>query len=446
MRAAPAFCCFVVGSLFLPRSATAEKILAKDGDWQLYTDGRVGAFLSYVQGDGSPRNVFALDANGMPFQVHDIRGGGGFEAQAERQPLVGAIANQVTQGTVQEMRIRSGLIGNTLGVGVRGLVGNLTFTGYIQIWAFVESQAREKNQPNPADVRQGYAKVEGWWGSVLAGRSRALFSRGATDIDVLYGHRYGVGFPGNIESNGPTVGHIGFGVLGSGFAAGLVYASPRLVGLQLTVGAYDPIQLQGAWPRTKWVRAESELTFERPIGQIGKIVLFQNGAYQKLYKMDSAENTYAGGIGYGGRLELGPARLGVAGHFGRGLGLNYALEVSDASLDLQGNLRNFDGYYVQTQLTLEKVERLPATLRKIDVSAGWGITRVFLNPADNVVDGNGNIPHSWIKHQMGISAGVVYHATPWLHLDVDGFRAEAEWFLGEKQVLWVANSGMTFTW
>jgi hypothetical protein len=59
---------------------------------------------------------------------------------------------------------------------------------------------------------------------------------------------------------------------------------------------------------------------------------------------------------------------------------------------------------------------------------------------------SGNIPHSVIKHQMGISAGVVYHVKPWLHLDADFFRADFEWFLGEKQVIYFANAGMTFTW
>src|SRR5206468_7968609 len=127
-------------------------------------------------------------------------------------------------------------------------------------------------------------------------------------------------------------------------------------------------------------------------------------------------------------------------------GLNYALEVSDANLDAQNNVRRFDGYYVQSMLALGKV----------DVSAGWGITRVFLNPNDSATVPDkraadptmvpGVIPHSVIKHQMGISGGVVYHASPSLHLDVDGFRAEAAWFLGEKQVVYVWNAGMTYTW
>jgi hypothetical protein len=414
--------------LLFPKGAAAEKVLAKESDWEVYTDGRVGAFLSYVRGDALPRNT--VDANGN--LVHDIQGGG-LEGVAEREP----IGNTLTQGTLEGMRVRSGFIGNTLGVGVRGPIEEeTTVTGYIQIWAFVESEARRKYRPNYADVRQGYVRVEGPWGSVLAGRSRALFSRGATDINVLYGHRYGLGYPGNIDLNGPAAGHIGFGVLASGFAAGLVYATPSLSGLQLTVGAFDPIQLQGAWTRTKWLRPEAELTFEHPLGEIGKFVLFSNGAYQPLYKEDSAESTSAGGFGYGGRLELGVLRLGVAGHYGKGLGLNYALEASDATIDALGNLRKFDGYYVQSQLALGT----------IDISAGWGITRVFLNAADSVPNAMGNIPHSVIKNQMGISTGVVYHVTPSLHLDLDFFRSQAHWFLEEKQVVYIANSGMTFTW
>ncbi len=43
---------------------------------------------------------------------------------------------------------------------------------------------------------------------------------------------------------------------------------------------------------------------------------------------------------------------------------------------------------------------------------------------------------SVLKNQMGISAGVVYHYRPYLHFDLDGMRAEANWWLGEQQVLY----------
>lgn len=101
--------------------------LVKADNWEVYTDGRAGAFLSYVHGDGLPRNT--VDANGN--LLHDIKGGG-LDATASRQPI--GTTGQLTQGTIDEMRVRSGFIGNTLGVGVKRLLGpDYVVTGYIQI-------------------------------------------------------------------------------------------------------------------------------------------------------------------------------------------------------------------------------------------------------------------------------------------------------------------------
>ena len=85
-------------------------------------------------------------------------------------------------------------------------------------------------------------------------------------------------------------------------------------------------------------------------------------------------------------------------------------------------------------------------LRKFPLCAGWGITRVFLNAGDRERDATGNVPHSIIKSQMGISAGVVWHVKEWLHLDLDGFRADCRWFLGEKQIINTVSTGMNLTW
>ena len=439
----------LLAAFAVPRSALAEKVIASGDNWQVYTDGRVAGFLSWVYGDGFPQpTIQSVAPDGTITYDHSAKGGG-WSVTSEKQNIdypnvpPGTIT---TQGTVNMMRIRSGFLANQLGLGVRSQITPwTTVTGYVQIWAFIESESRQKSNPNPADVRQGYAKLEGPWGSFLAGRTRTLFSRGATDIDVLYAHRWGVGFPAAVDSKGPTLGMVGFGVLGSGFAAGLIYGTPVFHGLQLNVGIFDPIQLGGSGMfRTKYARPEAELTFERKFGNTGKVVLFANGAYQKIYRDGYCASTAAdplpcnytaAGFGYGGRFELGPVHLGVAGHYGQGLGLNYALEYSDASLDSQGNVRRIDGYYVQSQFVLGK----------FDLFAGWGIARVFLTnfdsqprpPTDAV---------SVIKYQMGINAGVVYNVTPSVHIDLEYFRAEAKWWLGEKQVLHSGATGLTFNW
>jgi hypothetical protein len=455
----PAVRLFLLSFLFFlfvsasPGVASAEKIIAKGDDWQVFTDGRVGGFVSYVHGDGFPVTTEGTSPTGDQVDIQKPLGGGWVAADSRGKTQ--------GQGTIDSMRVRSGFIGNTLGIGVRGQVTPYTMvTGYIQFWADIESLSRQKSQPNVVDARQGYAKLEGWWGSFLAGRTRTLFSRGATDIDVLYGQRWGIGFPGNIDSNGFGSGHVGFGVMGSGFASGLIYGTPVFKGLQLNVGLFDPVELQGnAFNRTKYGRPEAELTYERALGEQSKLVLFANGAYERLYQsgycvVDPATNPSceetAEGVGYGGRIEVGPFHLGVAGFVGKGLGLNYALEQSDASTDIQGTLRKFDGYYVQSQLVLGK----------FDLSAGWGIVRVFLTDYDNQkvqdprlptmtpdeIAANGIILNSVIKYQMGISAGIVYNLTPNVHLDLDFFRAKAAWFLGETQTLYVANTGMVFNW
>ena len=410
-----------------PRTALAEKVIAKGDDWEVYTDGRVAGFFSYVHGDAAP--VATQVINGTSETIN----GGLWPATAETQSDSGP-------GTIDMMRIRSGFLGNQLGLGVRGHVTEwTTVTGYIQIWAYVESDVRNKSNPNPADVRQGYAKLEGPWGNFIAGRTRTLFSRGATDINVLYAHKWGVGFPNAIDAKGPTQGMVGFGVMGSGFAAGMIYGTPVFAGFQLNVGLFDPATIGGpGWNGTKYPRSEAELTFERKFGETGKFVFFANEAYQKVYKpgqctaaTDNPCDETVVGVGYGGRFELGPVHLGVAGHYGKGLGLSYALENSYAAADAETHLRWSDGYYVQGQVVLNK----------FDLFAGWGEARVFMTDLDLK-----SPSVSVIKYQMGINAGVVYNVTPNVHLDLEYFRAEAAWWLGEKQILNCGSAGMTFNW
>ena len=60
---------------------------------------------------------------------------------------------------------------------------------------------------------------------------------------------------------------------------------------------------------------QSELTWERNLGDRGRINLFGNGGWQKLYKPNNdTDVAHVYGFGYGARFEVGPARLGLAGH------------------------------------------------------------------------------------------------------------------------------------
>jgi hypothetical protein len=417
--------------------AAADVTLRKPGDgWELFTNGRVNGFVSYANGDARPRDTY----DGATMQQIRQTVGGGLEAFAERQPT--GMGQILTQGKIEGLRARSGSAANVIGLGARrGLSENTTVTLYVSIWAFIESVAHRKYFPVYPDVREGYLQLQGGWGSLLVGRSGVLFSRGATEIAFSYGHGYGMGFPGNLDESGPAVGHIGFGVLANGYAAGVAYTTPSVGGLQLTVGYYDPSNLAGSsFERTKMGRPEAEITFTVPFGRLGMLKLFGNGAYQKVYKTDDPRSDTVYGAGGGGRVELGPFRLGVATHWGKGLGLSYALEPSEATYTrfMPGGvsqLRVFDGLYAQAQLVLGKV----------DLSAGWGTTRVHQLDIDR--EGLPGEPAiSLIKTQTGTSAGFVYHPRDWFHWNVDVFRADFRWYWGEKQVVHFVHTGPTVTW
>ena len=155
---------FSVGAFLPAKNALAEKIVARDGDWTVFIDGRQGAFVSAVKGDGFPPDAITMghDSTGASVVAGSspAKGGGNSEAASE-QSLVPGTTDQFTQGTIERMRIRSGMISNTLGIGVRGpATPYTTVKAYMQIWTWVESASQVKTALNYADIRQGYVKLE----------------------------------------------------------------------------------------------------------------------------------------------------------------------------------------------------------------------------------------------------------------------------------------------
>jgi hypothetical protein len=405
------------------RGARADVSILKTDTWELYTRGRVGGFFSYGWGDGNP---LTRPNENLPL-------GGGLNTGNDTVPKIGPDGMPLmVQGTFRSMRVRSGFVPNQLGIGLRRTMSeDTTAMAYIGIWATIDSESQRKATPVFADAREGYLKIESKrWGTLLAGRALDLFSRGATENDFLYGHGYGLGFPGNIDTFGPTNGMIGFGVLAAFFSPGIVYATPRLVGLQLTAGIYDPTTLPGAYESTRDARPEAELTYDYAGGPV-KLHLFGNYAFQQFNKPGSNDYANGYGAGYGGRIEVGPVHLGVAGHYGKGLGLQYAFQPGSVSVTATGALRWFDGYSVLGQVVAGP----------FDINAGWGMARVLLLDEDKVPGVNISLPE-----QQAFSGGVVYHATDYFHVDVDYIHAQAKWTLGEQQTMDFINTGFIVTW
>jgi hypothetical protein len=404
--------------------AAADVPLATFDNFQVYTSGRVNLFATYGFGDSNP----------VPNPGEFIPLGGGLNTEYDNIPRIGPDGMPTTgQGTFISTRLRSGFVPSVASLGVKGpLSDRVMLTAFVSFWATIETESQRKTSPNVPTFQEGYVKLEAPWGTLVAGRSLALFSRGAVETDFLYGHGFATGFPGNINDRGPTAGLIGFGVLAAFFSPGIMYATPPVGGLQLFVGIYDPTPIPGTWEQTRYPRPEAELTFDRQAGAF-KMHLFANGAYQTLYNPGSVNSEQMVGAGYGGRFELGPVHLGASGHYGKGLGLAYALQGGPVSVGPSpvNALRTFDGYSVLGQLVVGR----------FDFNLGWGMSRTYQLQSD--IDA-GNI--SILRRQIAYSAVIVCHATKNLHFSVDYLHGDAAWFLGESQKFDFFTGGVTATW
>jgi hypothetical protein len=406
--------------LLIPdRSARAEIQIAESNGWTVYIDGRVNAFLSHSQGDALP-DPQAAGLN------HTITGGG-----------IDTVNDQTGNGKFSITRVKSGFLGDILGTGIRKkLTEDTTLQAYFAFWSTIESN-RQRFASTPIDVREGWLKLTGPWGSFQAGRALGLYSRGHVEIDFQYAHGNGLGFPctdGSLAGIGPACGQIGFGVIFPFFASGFSYATPMMAGFALTVGMYEPATVAGHWDRTPLPRFESELTYDFSFGSLGKLHAFANGLWQQLGEVSSTRTTDAFGGAGGARLEIGPLRLGGGYYRGKGIGFAYALENSQSLYNsMTGNLRVFDGFYGQAMVVLGR----------IDVSGGVGQSRLHLIAEDALPDfANSSFPST----QTGINAGIFYHANQYIVLGFDYFQSRYKWTLGDHQVVHTGNLGVTFVW
>jgi hypothetical protein len=413
-------------------SARAEVPIVKANGWELSTDGRVNAFLSYGFGDGPPQPLYKGEKQ--------IPGGAGLnmtgdiisETNPDGTPVLNSGGNP-KQGKFRSMRLRSGFVPNVLAFNlVNHLSEETTIKARLAFWGTIESESQRKTTYVVTDAREAWGTISGSWGTFLIGRSIELFARGNSENDFLYGHGYSLGFPGNIDNIGPTAGMIGFGVLAAFFAPGLVYSTPSFGGLTLSAGVYDPNPLAGTYESTHDARPEAELAYDLMSGTVN-VHLFGSGEYQKVYSAGSTISATSYGIAYGGRLEVGHVHLGVGAHYGKGLGVFYALESDPVSVGPEPlfELRQFDGYSGFFQYAGGT----------FDINLGAGISRGFQLDSDKA-----DPLLSVFKSQLGYSAAIVSHVTNNFHLDVDVFHGDTKWFRGEEQQYTFLNTGAVITW
>jgi hypothetical protein len=461
----------LAGSLLTPSRASAEITIAKGDSWDAYVAGRAGAFISYAWGEGYP----------VPKVMGSVlQDGGGVDSFVPARdtilpndPLTG-LPDTTKQGKLKKTRVRSGFFPNQLTIGLHKFYGQqLKLTAQLSIWGTIEPEDTKnlgraeyvpangtRDNSVYADFREGFLMAEGpGWGKFQAGRFQSLVGRGHTEIDALYGHGYGVGFPlisqsfnlpanGNLTYPGPTGGLTGFGLLGTTYAPGMVYTTPSLGGLKVAIGMFEASKyLQAGWTTTRTPRPEAEITYDMDTGGF-KLHVFVSGGLQKLYQsgQDSFSETAYGGTG-GVRVEAGPVRVGGGGFFGKGIGVNYAFDDNTAlgsALAMKSVVQNgmptmVQSFELRSQSGFFGIAQL--VLGQFDIGGGFGQTSIASLDADKTPMAMMAVSH--LKTQTGFFGAVVYHLTENLHLDIDYFNGGYKWTNDESQGLQLINGGVT---
>ena len=205
-----------------PDAPPPRRSLSNGDGWQVFTDGRAGGFVSYVYGDGY-RTRYATQSDGTASRRHH-QDGRRLQAVSEQAAidLDGRDADLHAGHDQHDARSAAGSSGTSSASACADqLTPWTTLTAYIQFWSFIESEVGRRTYPNLVDVRQGYAKLEGPWGSFIAGRMRGRCSRAAPPTSTCFTPTGGASaFRDAIDSKGPTLGHARLRRPRRGFAAG----------------------------------------------------------------------------------------------------------------------------------------------------------------------------------------------------------------------------------
>jgi len=135
------------------------------------------------------------------------------------------------------------------------------------------------------------------------------------------------------------------------------------------------------------------------------------------------------GASYGGRLEVGPFKVGAVGNYDVGGGDTSGL-VGSVPIDDVGTLRKVSGYMGQAMLSLGS----------FDLAGGAGIT--MPQQTDNDIAHQNSV----IKQRLGLSGVITYHVGPSVTLIAQFFHAEHVFWRGQMQMVNFVHAGMNFVW
>jgi predicted porin len=336
------------------------------GEWKVEFSGNVNGFLSNVDCDSGAGPV-----------------------------LAGLACGSLSGGDYKDTNIRTGLLPSWLGFHAERTEGSTKYGVTIGFQPGIDSNFTALTGGpidgglglNSANFRQVFLEFSGGWGGIKVGRDLGIFGSDAilSDMTLL-----GVGTVSDLTRGGgnTTLGRIGVGYMYADWKGQIQYSSPKFGGFSFNLALVDPwglANLSGV--------SMSAATF----GQEAPDILASNGwegkvnyawegdfngklwasfIYQKIDTSDASpfDSETAKGFDVGAKVGFGGFE--AVGYYYTGDGIGTTDFLFDA-MDLAGNTRDSDGYYVQ--LTY----KLPGAGTKI--GASWGASNLDQTSAEEGV-------------------------------------------------------------
>lgn len=381
-------------------SAQAFDVGGSNG-WKFSTDGFLNVFATYQTVEERPAGVIG-GTIGL-----DQTGGTG-----ERQ---------------QQFRIRTGLLPVGIGLNIKapttkGVDYAIRLGMYPQIQN--EETGRTDISPN-IDFREINMTADGSFGQVLAGRAINLYQAKNILTDMTL---FGAGVIGPV-SNGPTMGHIGYGYLYPNFGAQIRYTTPSLSGVKVAFSVNDSNDIGSATIRNI-PRLETEISYATALNGV-KLQAWVSGLYQRASFSETSPiepDGHATSLGGAGGVQVGMGGLDLLAscYGGQALGM-LGIQGGDA-LSSTGEERDNWGFLTQATYKLTPVLKL---------GVNYGQSRAELAEGDGPLN---------IQKQHAAVVAVTYNVTDFVQVIGEYTWAQDRWFNGATQDANIGAVGTFIYW
>jgi len=381
-------------------SAQAFDVGGSNG-WKFSTDGFLNVFATYQTVEERPAGVIG-GSLGL-----DQTGGTG-----ERQ---------------QQFRIRTGLLPVGIGLNIKapttkGVDYAIRLGMYPQIQN--EENGRTDISPN-IDFREINMTADGSFGQVLAGRAINLYQAKNILTDMTL---FGAGVIGPV-SNGPTMGHIGYGYLYPNFGAQIRYTTPSLSGVKVAFSVNDTNDIGSATIRNI-PRLETEISYATALNGV-KLQAWVSGLYQRASFSETSPiepDGHATSLGGAGGVQVGMGGLDLLAscYGGQALGM-LGIQGGDA-LSSTGEERDNWGFLTQATYKLTPVLKL---------GVNYGQSRAELAEGDGPLN---------IQKQHAAVVAVTYNVTDFVQVIGEYTWAQDRWFNGATQDANIGAVGTFIYW